>query len=417
MTARRNGYTRASKSFFCRDGDSRQDAVVGLRALVLLVVISVLTSGCGGTTDLHNEVDGANPQRATLPSLREVASATIVPPTASVTPTRVPPTVTLRPSASASPFLTPTAEVPSPTDTPTATSTPTPAPTSTLPPTVTVTPAATVAPTAHAEPAAGPEVVAADGQAVNGVPISEIVIMPASVRENVRRIFREGQQIGRNRHAFSKLGDSVTLTDHYLTRFDSGHYDLGPYAHLQPAIDFYSGSFARYGVATKIGLHAWSIFDPLWADKEWCQPEENIAACEIRLHNPSVLLIKIGSNDSGAGSYFEENMRLLLDYAISSGVIPILGTKADRFEGPDDRNNRIIRQLAAEYAIPLWDYDYIAGTLPRRGLSGDNVHMTMADANDYTNPETFERGYPVSDLTALITLHEVMREVTAAGDT
>lgn len=257
----------------------------------------------------------------------------------------------------------------------------------------------------------------ADAGAVNGVPLQEIVIMPAAVRENVRRIFLEGQAMGRNPNAFSKLGDSVTLTDHYLTRFDSGHYNLGPYAYLQPAIDYYAGSFARYGVATKIGLHAWSIFDPLWADKEWCLAEETMVTCEIRLHNPSVLLVKIGSNDSGAASYFEENLRQLLEYAISNGVIPILGTKADRFEGPDDRNNRIIRQLAGEYAVPLWDYDRVAGTLPRRGLSGDDVHMTMADADDYTDPETFERGYPVSDLTALMTLNEVMREVTGAGDT
>jgi hypothetical protein len=251
---------------------------------------------------------------------------------------------------------------------------------------------------------------------VNGVPVQEIVIMPAAARDNVRQIFIAGQQIGRDAHAFSKLGDSVTLTDHYLTRFDSGHYNLGPYAYLQPAIDYFQGSFARYGVATRIGLHAWSIFDPLWANKEWCLPDENMAACEFRLNNPSVLLIKIGSNDSGAASAFEQNLRLLLEYSVDNGVIPILATKADRFEGPDDRNNQIIRRLAQEYAIPLWDYDRVAGTLPRRGLSGDDVHMTMADADDYTKPETFERGYPVSDLTALMTLYEVMREVTAAGD-
>jgi len=232
----------------------------------------------------------------------------------------------------------------------------------------------------------------------------------------VRQIFQAGSQIGRNAHAFSKLGDSVTLTDHYLTRFDSGHYDLGPYAYLQPAIDYYSGSFSRYGVATRVGLHAWSIFDPLWANKEWCLANEHLAACEIRLQNPSVLLIKIGSNDSGPGSLFEENLRLLLAFTIDNGVIPILATKADRFEGPDDRNNIIIRRLAQEYAIPLWDYDLVAGTLPRRGLSGDDVHMTMADADDYTKTETFERGYPVSDLTALMTLYEVMQEVITASD-
>jgi hypothetical protein len=282
-------------------------------------------------------------------------------------------------------------------------------------PTETLPPTAAIQQTVLPEPVAT-TAVAVDSAAVNGISVQDIVIMPAAVRDNVRRIFLTGQQIGRDAHAFSKLGDSVTLTDHYLTRFDSGHYNLGPYAYLQPAIDYFQGSFSRYGVATRIGLHAWSIFDPLWANKEWCLPDENMAACEIRLNNPVVLLIKIGSNDSGAASAFEKNLRLLLEFSIDNGVIPILATKADRFEGPDDRNNQIIRRLAQEYAIPLWDYDRVAGTLPRRGLSGDDVHMTMADADDYTKPETFERGYPVSDLTALMTLYEVMREVTAASD-
>jgi hypothetical protein len=239
--------------------------------------------------------------------------------------------------------------------------------------------------------------------------------MPDEVRQHVRAIFGEGQAYGRNPRAFSKLGDSVTLTDHYLTRFDSGHYNLGEYDYLQATIAHYGGSFARYGVATRIGLHAWSIFDPLWANKEWCLPDEDMVACELRLFNPSVLLVKIGSNDSGAASAFDKNMRQLVEFAIDNGVIPILATKADRFEGPDDRNNRMIRQIAQEYQIPLWDYDLVAGTLPRRGLSGDDVHMTMADADDYTKAETFERGYPVSDLTALMTLYEVLQEVTAAG--
>lgn len=315
-----------------------------------------------------------------------------------------------------SPTSVPSLTVTTPPSTPTILPTETPQPSATpLIPTAVLTATGIISAT-HTPESAVQDTLSGASITVNGVPVNDIVIMPEAVRENVRTIFARGQEMGRNPRAFSKLGDSVTLTDHYLTRFDSGHYDLGPYAHLQPAIDHYAGSFSRYGVATKIGLHAWSIFDPLWADKEWCLPDENIAACEIRLHNPSVLLIKIGSNDSGAGSYFEENLRELLDFTIENGVIPIIGTKADRFEGPDDRNNRIMRELAAEYAIPLWDYDHVSATLPRRGLSGDDVHMTMADADDYTKPETFERGYPVSDLTALMTLYEVMREVTAAGD-
>ncbi len=252
---------------------------------------------------------------------------------------------------------------------------------------------------------------------VNGVPQDKFIVLPDNVRQNIREIFAHGGSLGRNTNAFSKLGDSVTLTDHFLTRFDSGHYTLGQYEFLQPTIDHYSGSFGRYGVASRVGLHAWSIFDPLWANKDWCFPDEHMVACEIRLFNPSILLIKIGSNDNGAADDFDQNVRQLVDYVISNGIIPVLATKADRFEGPDDRNNIMLRQIASDYEIPLWDYDRIAATLPRRGLSGDDVHMTMADADDYTNPMTFERGYPISDLTALMMLHEILREVNLVNDT
>lgn len=239
--------------------------------------------------------------------------------------------------------------------------------------------------------------------------------MSPEVRQRVRETFARGQELGRDPRAFSKVGDSVALTPHYLTRFDKGPYDLGPYAYLQATIDQYAGSFERYGVATRIGLHAWSLFDPLWADKDWCGPGEHMVACELRLHNPSVLLIRLGSNDAGAAIAFDENMRALVAYALESGVVPILSTKADRFEGPDDRNNTIVRQIAQEYQVPLWDFDRVAGTIPQRGLGGDAVHMTMADSNDYTDPQSFERGYPVSDLTALMALHEVYQELPALG--
>ena len=289
-----------------------------------------------------------------------------------------PPTPTLRPT------LTPSA---TPTGTPTATPTATPSPTPSDTPTPTPVPIL-----------------------VNGVPVDEIIIMPPEVRQQVRETLALGNQLGRNPYAFSQIGDSVALTPHYLTLFDRGQYFLGEYEYLQPAIDNYAGSFERYGVATRIGLHAWSLFDPLWANREYCSPNEHMVACEIRLHNPSVLLIRLGSNDSGAEKAFNDNMRALVEYALENGVVTILGTKADRFEGPDDRNNNIVREIAAYYNLPLWDFDHVADTIPGRGLGGDQVHMTMADSDDYTDPHSFERGYPVSDLTALMSLFAVYQE-------
>ena len=234
--------------------------------------------------------------------------------------------------------------------------------------------------------------------------------MPENVLQNVRQIYANGQALGRNSHAYSRLGDSTIENPHFMARFDEGPYVLGEYAYLQPVIDYFAGSHARQGVAVRRGFHSWTVTDPLWADKSQCLPNENSVQCEIRLHNPSIMLIRLGSNDSGIPAGFEQNMRLVLDTVIQSGVIPILGTKADRFEG-SNINNDIIRRLANEYHVPLWDFDLVAGTIPGRGLDVDNVHLTTFYAHDYTSPTAFQRGHSMHNLTALMALDAVLREV------
>ncbi len=377
----------------------------GGRVLLILGLIIYLLwlAGCDQSTPLADVENGSEV------SVTAVADSALT----SITVTNLPPTVAALDLSTTvtSPALEFVTATPIPSSTPEPS--PTPLPTNTPVPTDTYTPTATPSPTNTPVPSATATAVSVT---VNGVPVNEFIHFSPEVVANARAIFSRGREIGRNPNAFSKVGDSVTLTDHYLTRFDSGYYTLGDYGYLQPAIDHFAGSFARYGVAARIGLHAWSLFDPLWANKDYCLANEDMVACEIRLHNPSILLIRLGSNDNAPGSYFEDNMRLLVTYSIEQGVLPVLATKPDRFEGPDDRNNQAVRRLAAEYQLPLWDFDRFAETIPGKGLGGDLVHMTMADADDYTNPEYFERGYPMSDLTALMMLHAVYTEVIQPGD-
>ena len=232
----------------------------------------------------------------------------------------------------------------------------------------------------------------------------------------MREIYDSGQVRGRYPNKFSKLGDSLIATPYFLTQFDKEHYNLGDYAYLQRAIDHYAGSFERYGVAIKAGLHSGGVFDPMWANKDWCQPNESLIACEFRLNNPSVLLILLGSNDSGAPDSFDYNLRKVVDFTIENGVIPVLATKADRFEGPDNRNNLILRQIAADYQIPLWDFDIMADTLPGRGLQEDEVHLTEFAENNYTMSEAFQSGHAVHNLTALMVLDTIMQIVSEEID-
>jgi LysM repeat protein len=247
---------------------------------------------------------------------------------------------------------------------------------------------------------------------VNSIPLTTIVVMPPAVRQHLDQIYREGQKQGRNPHAFAKVGDSTVQNGFFFMLFDHGGYDLGDYSYLQPAINFYAGSFARNSVAVGIGYHTTTVLDPLQTNPA-CFPNETLIECEFRLTNPSVVVIRLGANDVGMPDVFDRKLRQMVEYAIGQGVIPILGTKADR-QDPSNIINTIIRQVAADNKIPLWDFDAVAETLPNRGLASDGVHPTNGFARDYSKPETFQRGHEMQDLTALMALDAVWREVTQA---
>lgn len=339
----------------------RHAVCVWLIALFLLITACTASSQAGAT--------------AVSPTAQQLAAVTVSLP-ATQPPTAVPPTQP-PPTPSEAPELSGATAVPA-TATASPTAVPTPSPT----------------------------------DFVNGVPVSEIVIVPPETAAHIREIFAQGQVYGRNAHAFSKLGDSAVLVDSYLTRFDDPtKYTLGEWTFLQPTIDFYAGSFRRYGVATRVGLSSWGVMDPTWANKEFCNPNEVMLACEIRLFNPSILLIHLGTNDIGEAATFAANMRTIVEFCIMQGIIPILATKADRFEGEDNHNNQILIDLAAEYQVPLWDFDAVAATLPGRGLDEDQIHLTKSLTNNYTDPEIWTSGYPVSDLTALLMLDAVRQIV------
>ena len=249
---------------------------------------------------------------------------------------------------------------------------------------------------------------------VNGLPESSFVIVSPEANGHAREIFARGQQLGRNPKAFSVVGDSTTEIPFFLARFDVGPYELGEYGYLQSVIDYFAGSFARDSVAVRVGLHSYTLFDPIWADKAVCQANEGALACEIRLNNPSIIFIRLGSNDAGVPQLFDESIREAVQYAIDNGVIPVLGTKADRHEG-SNANNEILRQIASDFQIPLWEYDLVAGTMAGRGLDTDAVHMTTFYPHDYTLPEAYQSGHAMHNLTALMVLDTLWKEVILAA--
>ena len=287
-----------------------------------------------------------------------------------------------------------------------ATATPTETPT----PAATHTPMPTRLPSSTPTPGGPPIATPVPPTDVNGIAIDQFVIMPPAVQANMRAIFAAGQALGRNPRAYSKVGDSTIENPHFMLRFDGEPYNLGQYAYLQDIINVYLGSHARESIAVRRGIHAWSLLNPQWADETQCEPNEGPLPCEIRLHNHSVAIFRLGSNDVGVPDLFKQSIQEALTYCIQQGVVPIIGTKADRHEGEGNINNNILRELAASNNLPLWDFDIVAQTLPNSGIDPtDGTHMTFYYAHDYTDPIAFTKGHAVHNLTALIMLDRVWK--------
>ncbi len=247
--------------------------------------------------------------------------------------------------------------------------------------------------------------------AINGVPISRVAVIPDAVRAHIREVYARGQTLGRDARAFSKIGDSTMVYPPFLAAFDSTGFSLGQFAALQPTIDLYAGSFARTSAAARKGMHTWTEFDPDWVSSDDCRSGEGPLDCELRLHNPSIAIIRLGANDFYTVNTFREHLVRIVDVCLERGVVPILGTKPDRLEGDSNALNRIIGQVATEKRIPLWDYDVIAATVPNKGLEKDGVHIRGGGSHNYAAAKAFASGDSLEDLTALILLDAVRREL------
>jgi LysM repeat protein len=286
-------------------------------------------------------------------------------------------------------------------------------------PTATRTPITPGAPTAPAATATNASV-----QAPPTFPPPGSYSLISGVSANAHNIFLSGQAQGNRANVFSKIGDSITANDVFLTPIGWGMYDLRQYTYLAPVIAFFSqtpartaNSFANTSLSAKTGWSAWRVLDPsATLNKDLCGPNERPLECEYRVVKPSIALIMLGTNDvqSTTAAQFEAEMRTIIQISIDHGVIPVISTipplHKDWAVGRVETINGIIVALAREYDIPLWDYWSALQGLPNDGLTSDGVHPSVyaGHAADFS-PDYIEAGYTVRNLLALQALDAVWK--------
>ncbi|MGB1288884.1 MAG: SH3 domain-containing protein, partial [Aggregatilineales bacterium] len=248
----------------------------------------------------------------------------------------------------------------------------------------------------------------------------------SNITDRAREIVKAGQRAGNRRNIFSKIGDSLTVATWVMYPIGWGTYDLGDYAALQPAIEYFSAenaregnSFANISLAADNGWTTRHLLDPETSISDICQEGEVPLVCEYRVLRPAVALILIGTNDVAALSEdeYRENLQRIVDISIEQNVLPVLSTIPER-PGFDDKIaafNRIIREIVSRESLPLWDYNGAMRTLPNAGLSDDNVHPS-APSGDWAeaaifSPQNLQSGYTLRNLSTLQVLDAIWRQV------
>jgi hypothetical protein len=180
-----------------------------------------------------------------------------------------------------------------------------------------------------------------------------------------------GQRLGNDPHSFTTIGDCQSEPSVFMGIYDTDHYFLGEgYEHLEKTIWQFQGSFSRDSVTVKDGLSVASVLTPAWADPQRCEKGETPLECEIRLHRPVIAFINLGTNWNGGNEVTHEAyLRQVVDVLIEHGVVPVISTKGDNFEG-DHRLNRSMARVAYDYDLPLWNFWLSLRDLPGKGIDG-----------------------------------------------
>lgn len=238
----------------------------------------------------------------------------------------------------------------------------------------------------------------------------------SGVSEAMVAVFERGQALGNLPNAVTKIGDSVSASEVYITAFGQPNPQLGPYDHLLDAVQLYRQYAAVPSVASRVGLSTYGVFDPLWADAALCQPNETPLACEYRTKKPSVAFILFGPNDvrSMDERQYKLQVSAIVEQSLESGVIPVLNTFSVH---PDDdlwfqalNFNDALIQIADEYQVPLINFWVASRDMPNYGLDEDGIHLKHSGFTNlyYTTGHEAYFGVSLLNLLSLRMLDDIM---------
>jgi hypothetical protein len=257
----------------------------------------------------------------------------------------------------------------------------------------------TPAPTRTATPTSAPQ-----ASQTESADWKDLPVIPETVDASLQKIYEKGLELGNDPHAFSIFGDCQERPKDFFGVFETDTAVLQSLTpELHEVVDNFRGSFNRESPTAQDGTTPGALLWNQWHRGEYgCTFAETPVQCELRIHRPSFVIIQIGTHFESRNT---EYLRKVILQLLDAGVVPILATKADNRE-KDERINRDMSLLSAEYDLPLWNFWAALSDLPDRGLYVMKGREEQGPV--YLNEEASVR----HRMTGLETLNVVWRAVT-----
>jgi len=276
-----------------------------------------------------------------------------------------------------------------------------------------------IAPVAHvdAQPAASPSAPSSGPARYRVGPLYSP--LTRSVVDRLKAVLAKSK--GRP-NVFQKVGDSITISNHFMKCFVEDELNLGAYQDLEPTFRFFNQvyllkpktSFDRASMSTRVGWTARDVRhgSPSPLEKEWIGTR------------PGFAFLMFGTNDATLKGVreFEREMMKNVDWLLNHGVIPLMSTVPPKLKHPESSAaipdiNAIVRVIAQARQLPLMDYHRALQAVPAYGLQDDGVHpkpyvVGFSVAHGcWLTPEGLQWGMNVRNLLGLTTLDRMRRFV------
>ncbi|MBC8099624.1 MAG: hypothetical protein H7Y11_09290, partial [Armatimonadetes bacterium] len=265
----------------------------------------------------------------------------------------------------------------------------------------------------------------ADPTTVNSRSLATLYSAPilSAIDPAMLDVFALGQALGNGAQTITKIGDSLSASDSYLTPFSATEYALGPHDDLEATLLYYGASAGLPSAASRIGLSTLVVFDAMWATDARCDPGESPLLCEYRVKQPSIAFVLFGPNDvlSMDTATYSAQMAKIVDASLERGIIPVLSTfsadPAYEYWWIAVDFNLALVALAEEKRVPMMNVWAAARALPDYGLDDDRIHLKHSGFEALKFDTSHETWYGVS-LQNLLTLRmlDALRQMLAPAD-